>query len=396
MNFTISENNKEELIRDKWCKQLEWIVENLGIKNFCGVKAWKIQENFKFSWDDESYPIYLVVIERDEPHKLNTDSIRKAIEDRIPLEVIVTAVACNSPIVSKKIDESFDRKKSLNKILRRITPEKFFEELDITIAQVLNWYSKGTTKDRLKKMGDYEFVYLVIQEFWEWLYDFVIEGQTSYDEDEINRIKGSIQHFFGDRIKKAYHKFLDTGYITESALPIKLIRRIDFDEEKMFDELKKDALRKPIFSDTNLSQVVNYAIAELAWTYIQDIYGDDESDEVIEYEKQLENYIRSKYEDKLYMFLQDTFTPDGDKEGDRYIFIKHSERFGGLKSTGFSEGFGTWNGLLRKYAYWFPDVNWNKIKSQFDKQNHTEILIKSPGDRNNNMGYYFSIGKKTK
>jgi hypothetical protein len=68
-------------------------------------------------------------------------------------------------------------------------------------------------------------------------------------------------------------------------------------------------------------------------------------------------------------------------------------RYGG---NGFSESFETWNKLLRAYSSWFPDLDWAEVKSKLDNKmsDGQPLLIKSPKDKNNTMGYYFSVIKR--
>jgi hypothetical protein len=110
--------------------------------------------------------------------------------------------------------------------------------------------------------------------------------------------------------------------------------------------------------------------------------------------KDLSKLIYEKYGDIVNEYLSNFFDEKNDKEdGYIYVFHKHTESNG--TGNGFADSFDTWNNLIRRFGSWFTDLNWNEIKSKLDeKDGQASILIKKPGELNNNMGYYFSVRKQ--
>ena len=191
-------------------------------------------------------------------------------------------------------------------------------------------------------------------------------------------------------LKKQIRKILKEEYI----LPPNIRRRLTkYSDDDVIHYLKKfimnyylmipntEDLVKKVCDDTS------YEILESALLDSQlHAVLDDESNEILKhYSKTLFN----NYKDFILNFINYTFKND---DNNMYIFYKHSEVHGG---NGFSESIDGWNKFLTKYGSWFPDLDWNKIK---EKLTHLpirrELMIKKPGEKNNNMGYYFSISSR--
>ena len=188
-------------------------------------------------------------------------------------------------------------------------------------------------------------------------------------------------------LKKQIRKILKEEYI----LPPNIRRRITkLSEDNIIHYLKKftmnyylmfpntEVLIKKVCDDTS------YEILESALLDLEDHNGDFHKNEEVlnHYSKTLFN----NYKDFILNFINYTFKND---DNNMYIFYKHSEIHGG---NGFSESIEGWNKFLTKYGSWFPDLDWNKIKEKLTYLPiRRDLLIKKPGEKNNNMGYYFSI-----
>jgi len=191
-------------------------------------------------------------------------------------------------------------------------------------------------------------------------------------------------------LKKQIRKILKEEYI----LPPNIRRRLTkYSEDDVIHYLKKfimkyylmypntEDLVKKVCDDTS------YEILESALTDLQqDESNYNNSEEILKYYSKT---LFNNYKDFILNFINYTFKND---DNDMYIFYKHSEVHGG---NGFSESIYGWNKFLTKYGSWFPDLDWNKIK---EKLTHLpirrELMIKKPGEKNNNMGYYFSISSR--
>jgi hypothetical protein len=211
MKYIISEEQVNKFKKDKWCKYIEEIVLNMKIYMLCGVQVRAMDNTFG---DDESFRHYLVILET---HTRGTEfesNVRKHINDFLPhLDVIVITLPCDTPV---KITEDIDRKKQLNKLFRRINPDELLHLLDTTIYGEIEWHKRDKNVIPLEKLGETEFVYLVIEHLWEYIYDTFVESSVTYRDDEILEIKGGIQYLFGDRIRNVYHKAIEKESLTES------------------------------------------------------------------------------------------------------------------------------------------------------------------------------------
>ena len=116
------------------------------------------------------------------------------------------------------------------------------------------------------------------------------------------------------------------------------------------------------------------------------------NDDFHDAEKKIANYLKEKYGSDITEYISNFFNKSGDEKGTTYVFWKHVDRNGG---NGFSEGFKTWNDLLKNYSWWFPSLDWVDIKEKLDSmQDNKPLLIVEPDDKFNTMGYYFSLIKK--
>lgn len=207
---TITEEEGKKLKKDKWCKHIEDIVLSMDIKRLCEVQVALI------NWDNNKLDKEYLVILKTDYHSGNLENmVSKYINNYLPhLELIVIRLDCDNEV---KITENIDRKKPLNKLFRRINPDDLIYHLDLTIYNEIEWHMRDKNVIPLEKLGETEFVYLVIEHFWEYIYDNFVESNVTYRDDEILEIKGGIQSLFGDRIRNVYRKVLEKKSLTESS-----------------------------------------------------------------------------------------------------------------------------------------------------------------------------------
>jgi hypothetical protein len=306
---------------------------------------------------------------------------------------------------SEMIKESDDRTKSLlNKVLRRVN------NLDSIVDEAIDWCVSHISHSVLKKAGIQWFVDKVIfnvyidyvsQEFEYWGEEGELEEPEIRitKEEEENIMKFLERHYY-DKIKKRYiDEFGDEEQITEDTemikesvdMPIQLRRRLmDFDEDKIINYLRKFAIKyfKP---ERTIDTVVNNACFDTSYELIESVSLDMDDETFREIEQKLTDYLKEKYGEYVKDFIENLFDESGDEMDAKYVFWKHEDRYGG---NGFSDTFQSWNDLLRNFGSWFPDLDWKKIKNKLDGMVGQPLIIKKPGDKNNNMGYYFSLIKK--
>lgn len=177
----------------------------------------------------------------------------------------------------------------------------------------------------------------------------------------------------------------------ETDLPPFIRRRLKTTDEQMWNEVKAFAMKG--FKPENIEATVSRAMRNAAYEILDPITSSLGDKEYYELEKRVIKFLEDKYSDKLIEFISDFITPEDDQyDGYRYVFEKHSNYSGG--GAGFTQGFDMWGDLLTAYAYWFPDLNWKKIKSDLDKNpTNKRIRLKNVGDNYNIYNYYFSVFK---
>ena len=301
---------------------------------------------------------------------------------------------------TEMIKESDDRTKSLlNKVLRRVT------NLDRLVDIATDWCVSHISHSVLKKAGIQWFVERVIYnvyidyvspefEYWGEEGEFEEPEIRITKEDEKNIIK-VLERYYYDKIKKRYiDEFGDEEQITEETkIPTSLKRRLNFGDGDVFNQLKKQALSSYRYSKDNLAGLPSRACYYTAYVFIDEVpelyeMPDDEKQKLVD---ELAEFFRERYGKQLKEFIDNFFELDNNVQGNSYTFWKHADRHGG---NGFSDTFESWNELLRNFASWFPDLDWKEVKKKLDGMEGKPLLIKKPGDKNNNMGYYFSLIKK--
>ena len=190
-------------------------------------------------------------------------------------------------------------------------------------------------------------------------------------------------------IKKVLRESLD--------LDPSIRRRLTISQEEIIDSYKKEVLSNFKY-DKDKETIVKKSANDAAFEILDSVdeWRSMGQKRAVEELKKFSTYIFENYKDMMIKFIGRIFeeTNKGD-DGFLYIFIKHSNR--DRTGNGYTDSHQTWYGLLQDKASYFPDLDWNEIKSQLDKSSgRTSVLIKSPGDYRNPYNYYFSIGKKPK
>jgi len=177
----------------------------------------------------------------------------------------------------------------------------------------------------------------------------------------------------------------------ETQLPVSLRRRFRGGDQSILNRMKQYATSQ-MFGYPRLDRrsiVMNTAKSifwEMTYDFDMESLSDEEADK---YESIAGEYIFNQYGQEVLDYISNLYN-ENDKDYDeyRYLFYKHSERYGG---TGFTQGFETWYQLLEKYASWLP-IDWSDIKSTLNNmKSGGTLLISKPGDDGNTWGYYFSI-----
>jgi len=183
--------------------------------------------------------------------------------------------------------------------------------------------------------------------------------------------------------------------VEETKLSPYIRRRFNTQENDIINQFKKEALRNSKTDKTYLEIIVKSSM-DVAYEFLDPIdeWRDLPQKESVIILRDLNSLIYEKYGDIVKEYLNNFFDEKNDNEdGYRYIFHKHENSNG--TGNGFADSFDTWNDLIRRFGSWFADLNWNELKSKLDeKDGKSSILIKKPGELNNNMGYYFSVRKQ--
>jgi hypothetical protein len=181
----------------------------------------------------------------------------------------------------------------------------------------------------------------------------------------------------------------------ETKLTPYIRRRFFIESNELISQFKKEALRN-VKSDKTYLEIITKSSMDTAYEFLTSIdeWRDLPQKEAVIVLKDLSKLIYEKYGDIVNEYLSNFFDEKNDKEdGYRYVFHKHENSNG--TGNGFADSFDTWNDLIRRFGSWFTDLNWNEIKSKLnEKDGQARILIKQPGELNNNMGYYFSVRKQ--
>jgi hypothetical protein len=179
--------------------------------------------------------------------------------------------------------------------------------------------------------------------------------------------------------------------IKESELPTSVRRRVNISlDDNTLNELKKASLRMLSREIFDVNHIVNDSVKWVAEEMVP--YDEDYDDEYDGYVNGITPVLKEKFEKDIIEYITKVMDTLNGPDTHMYTFKKHSERYGG---SGFSTTFDTWDSLLKKYGYWMP-LEWDEIKRKLDTKDEGQILISSPGEPTNAMGYYFSIKKISK
>jgi len=176
----------------------------------------------------------------------------------------------------------------------------------------------------------------------------------------------------------------------EIDLPLFLKRRMNITKDKIVNHLRQFAMGAwdPY---KRMEEIVGRACNDTAYEILDSTHMAVDDETYYEIEARLTKYLRDKYEEEIKEFIQQQFSESGNEKDNVYTFWKHAERNGG---NGFKDSFSIWNGLLKKYGGWFPNLDWNYLKDTLDLMpDNKPLLIAEPGDEYNTMGYYFSLIK---
>jgi hypothetical protein len=181
----------------------------------------------------------------------------------------------------------------------------------------------------------------------------------------------------------------------ETKLTPYIRRRFFAQENELINQFKKEALRN-LKPGKSIEEITIKSSMDAAYEFLDPIdeWRDLPQIESVIILKDLSKLIYEKYGDIVKEYINNFIDEKNDNEdGYRYVFHKHENSNG--TGNGFADSFDTWNNLIRRFGSWFPDLNWNEIKTKLnEKDGHASILIKKPGELNNNMGYYFSVKKQ--
>ena len=174
-------------------------------------------------------------------------------------------------------------------------------------------------------------------------------------------------------------------------IPIALRRRMNITlDDNTLNKLKKVSLRMLNRDISDVNDIVNNSLKWVAEEIVP--YDVDYDDDYNGYVKVLIPVLKEKFEKDIIEYITKFMGTLNGPDTHMYVFKKHSGRYGG---NGFSTTFDTWDDLLKKYGYWMT-LEWDEVKRKLDSKDEGNLLISSPGEPTNSMGYYFSIEKISK
>jgi len=194
------------------------------------------------------------------------------------------------------------------------------------------------------------------------------------------------------------------GIISEDLSP-SLRRRLDFrDVENDFYGIKMKSFKKNQPVDAS----VKVAIRELIYSVIPYGFEDDIADNQEYYRifDKIYEYFYNRYGDELRQYYEKRQRDsEQEKEGIKYIFVKHDKPYYDIGWRGFAQGFNSFSDLLTEYGSWV-NVDWDEVKRKLDdindypentftgSMNSRPLRISNIGDKGNDWGYNFSIIKQ--
>ena len=181
------------------------------------------------------------------------------------------------------------------------------------------------------------------------------------------------------------------GIIIESNLPLNIRRRLNLSREENLYHLKDYVMRN--YQPNKKEDTISNAFYGNSHRLLNNI---EQEDDVFYWEKEnvdaVKDFLESQFKEQIESFYDSLF--GGEDDTDRYCFIKHSDRHMRLETnTGFGDCVTGWHNFLKKYGYWFPDLDWNEEKVRIDAHPNKSVLIKEPL-QGHIYHYYFSVLKK--
>ena len=207
-----------------------------------------------------------------------------------------------------------------------------------------------------------------------------------YHQNVLNyniKVRGKV---FNMNLQENINRIRHMMGINESLLN-SIKRRTDFNEDEFYNLLKEWIMRH----HTHMGKEENILRSLTALTY--DLMQRANLDELEQTDESLilTQFLKDKFYDRISVYYDRLF--DGTNDEDTYCFIKHSERYGGLQSRGFSECITGWHKFISKYGSWLPLVDWPNVKEELNnKPPKTQLLLAKP-EEGHPFHYYFSIVK---
>lgn len=176
----------------------------------------------------------------------------------------------------------------------------------------------------------------------------------------------------------------------DETIRVDIRRRLNLEQEYILSTLIKSILK----SDTSFDKEknLNRVFFDLANLLLENL---STSEKVLDYDDNEISEVKRILMDKFYQWASELYDKlfEGTEDNETYCFIKHSERYGGLQSRGFSECINGWHNLLKKYGGWLTKVDWPHVKQTLDNSApKTKLLLANPED-GHPYHYYFSIVK---
>jgi hypothetical protein len=176
--------------------------------------------------------------------------------------------------------------------------------------------------------------------------------------------------------------------INEESIPAQVRRRMRFSEDEIVGELKNWVMRS--YEGGRKDFTLDKAFDEVTYYIINPATDSDEGydDELI---KKVKDYLIGRYGKEMDDLYESLY--GGENDQNTYCFIKHSERYGGLQSRGFSDCVKGWHEFLSKYGYWLPHLDWVSIKNELDSLPAGKTMLLAKPLEKHSYHYYFSIVK---
>jgi len=185
------------------------------------------------------------------------------------------------------------------------------------------------------------------------------------------------------------------GLLHENDLPIEVRRRLNFSKEHILKTLRWFILEQ--FKDVSKEKLIPSVLETMTYEimFSSGIFGLEETlppSTFTEISNKIRNHLESEYKEDIENYYDSIFELGDDDS--TFCFIKHSDLSMNIK---FNRGFGDcvdgWYNFLGKYGSYFPDLDWNDIKSGLDQKPNQKFLIKRPLE-GHLYHYYYTVMKR--